>query len=54
MYTLKIFNISGKKIFEKMDNVGLTTIDMTKFKRGVYFLSLENDSEKHIEKLIKQ
>jgi para-nitrobenzyl esterase len=53
-FSLLIFDISGKQIFEQHHISGKTQIDCSNFANGVYFLKIETEQETFTRKIIKQ
>lgn len=43
---INIFNISGQSVLSKDIEIGTTDIDMTEFSSGIYFVNIENKTQK--------
>lgn len=52
-YSLQIFNILGKKVFEKQ-TVSSENIDIAALKKGIYFLKIFNDASSRTIKILKE
>jgi hypothetical protein len=49
---IKIYNLFGKEVYNT-EFIKQVTINIASFPKGVYFIEISDDSNKHIEKLIK-
>jgi hypothetical protein len=49
-----VFDINGKvvKVIDSELNFDITTIDLSKFSKGVYFMEITNDTDKIVRKII--
>jgi serine protease AprX len=52
-YSLQIFNVLGKKVFEKQ-TVSSENIDIATLKKGIYFLKIFNDASSRTIKILKE
>ncbi|MDD5570663.1 MAG: YCF48-related protein [Bacteroidales bacterium] len=54
-YTLSIRNIQGQEVLSKKIMFANTyKLDLTNLTKGMYFLTLQNDKESHVSKVVKQ
>ena len=53
-YNLSIYNSLGQKLYEQQLTENTSTIDMSSFMRGIYFIHLQNHKTKKYIKIIKQ
>ncbi len=53
IYSLQIFNILGKKVLDKQI-MNETSIDISNFKKGIYFVRIFNDKDSTIIKILKE
>jgi Secretion system C-terminal sorting domain/Metallo-peptidase family M12 len=51
---LKLFDGYGRVLFKQSMKGGRTTLDMSAFSRGVYFVEIKNDGNRFIQKVVKQ
>ncbi|MEZ5197728.1 MAG: T9SS type A sorting domain-containing protein [Bacteroidales bacterium] len=51
---LSIFNLNGKKVFEKQIRNKETQIDISSLPRGVYFVRLQNQNTVEVMKMVKE
>lgn len=52
-YSLEIFNILGKKVFEK-NIINTENIDISNFKKGIYFVKILSDRSSRTIKILKE
>ena len=55
-YNVKIFNLQGRKLIDRLSNNKEVLIDMSKFQKGTYLLKINSTSDKRTvtKKIIKQ
>ena len=53
-YKINIYNTLGKKIYQSINHIGNTSLDINHFPFGFYFLELSNSNKTTTFKLIKQ
>ncbi len=51
---LTITDVNGNKVFESQLLQTLSTISLTKFSKGIYFVELSNDRQKAVKKFLKE
>lgn len=50
-YDLEIYTITGQKVFEKTNNIGLSQINVSGFSQGIYLLIIKSDKKVYTGKL---
>ena len=50
-YDLEIYTITGQKVFEKTNNIGLSQINVSGFSQGIYLLNIKSDKKVYTGKL---
>ncbi len=51
--TLKLYDITGRVVYNnEYNNSGNVEVNVSEFKRGVYYLSLENQTNSYLKKII--
>ena len=51
---LKLFDSYGRVLLKQSMKGGRTTFDMSAFSRGIYFIEINNDENRFIQKVVKQ
>ncbi len=51
---LKLFDGYGRVLFKQSMKGGRTTLDLSAFSRGIYFVEIKNDGNRLIQKVVKQ
>ena len=52
IYSIEILNSLGQTIFQFETNTTISTLDVSKWPKGVYIISIKNDFDCKIERLI--
>ncbi|WP_430408979.1 T9SS type A sorting domain-containing protein [Kordia sp.] len=52
--SLKLYDVSGRMVYEKVASFTETTIDLSNFQNGMYMLALKSNKETVVRKIIKQ
>ena len=50
-YDLEIYTITGQKVFEKTNNIGLSQINVSGFSQGIYLLNIKSKNKVYTGKL---
>jgi hypothetical protein len=54
-YTLSVKNIQGQEVLSrKIVFANTCKLDLTNIANGMYFLTLQNDKESYVSKIVKQ
>lgn len=51
---VKVFDVSGMLVFESVYTENKFTVDVSRLRKGVYFLKIENDSREGIIRFVKE
>jgi hypothetical protein len=51
---VKIYSVQGKLVLEREMELGFSTINMSELQSGAYFLVIEKQNKKYIQKIIKE
>lgn len=52
--SIKIIDVSGRIIYSQIVSQKNTTIDLSKFNKGIYFVEVKNNQQSYVRKIIKE